>query len=76
MYIVKVPFDYQKEGKIIKAKVGDSLPDFESWPYVCQKAHLNLDWVEKVKDEEKPEEKKIANVQPLAQQQNMKGRKR
>ena len=51
MYIVKIPFSYQNiSGKVVDAKIGDSLPDFEQWPYTCQKSHLNLDWVEKVDD--------------------------
>jgi hypothetical protein len=48
MYIVKVPFSYQNmSGTLINAQVGDEVPDFEQWPYVCQKAHLNMDWVVK-----------------------------
>ena len=53
MFIVKVPFEYSnKSGKLIKAQVGDALPDFDEWPHVCKKAHLNLGWIEETKDVE------------------------
>jgi hypothetical protein len=54
IYKAKVPFDYQDiNGAVIKARAGDCIPNFELWPYVCQQAHLRLDWIEKV-EEEKP----------------------
>lgn len=67
MFIVRVPFNYQtKSGKLVSTKPGDEVPDFKEWPYVCQKAHLNLGWVEDVPDkkveETRNEEKPKTNV--------------
>ena len=71
MYIVKFPFKYKNTlGKSIEAKVGDTVPDFEKWPYVCQKAHLNLDWVVKI-DEPAMEE---SFVNPIQEKVKAKGR--
>ena len=55
MFKVKVPFKYQNtSGSLIDAKAGDELPDFDKWPVVVKKAHLNLGWVaeEKAKEPE------------------------
>jgi hypothetical protein len=51
MIQVIVPFKYQDmSGRNVEAKAGDVIPDFKEWPYLIQKAHVELDWVKEVAD--------------------------
>jgi hypothetical protein len=64
MWIVKVPFKYQNSsGKLINAKPGDELPEFDKWPYVVKKAHLNLGWV--VEEKDKPQDNNLGKGHPF-----------
>lgn len=56
-----MPFVANRELKVISRgldpvttvyKAGDVIPDFAKWPEVPRRAHLNMEWVSKVKEED------------------------
>lgn len=54
MYVATRELRYckPKTDKMITLKAGDEIVDFETWDHQVQKAHLNLEWVEKVGGED------------------------
>ena len=53
------------DGKV--ARAGDVVDEFETWPLVVQRAHLNLEWVTKVDPAGyvKPEPSKVETAPPV-----------
>lgn len=56
MYIAQRDLKVSRNGSLAIIKAGEPVVDFESWNLHAQRAHLNLEWVTKSKDEELPEE--------------------
>ena len=67
MYVARRELKVVEPGGVIKIyRPGDVVPDFAQWPEIPKRAHLNMNFVEKVGEDESPKATAVKVEAPVA----------